>query len=34
MDFRKPNFAAEFHFWTEQWLNGTQLLGFGMTETL
>jgi hypothetical protein len=28
------NFAAEFCFWTEQRLNGTELLGHGLTETL
>jgi hypothetical protein len=28
------NFAAEFCFWTEQRLHGTQLLGFGLAETL
>jgi hypothetical protein len=30
----KIDFAAEFCFWTEQWLNGTQLLGLGLAETL
>jgi hypothetical protein len=29
----KINFAAEFYFWTEQRLNGTQLLGLGLAET-
>jgi hypothetical protein len=28
----KINFAAEFCFWIEQRLNGTQLLGFRSTE--
>jgi hypothetical protein len=28
------NFAAEFCFWTEQQLKGTELLGLGMTKTL
>jgi hypothetical protein len=27
-------FAADFCFWTEQWRNGTQLLGIGLAETL
>jgi hypothetical protein len=30
----KVDFAAEFCFWTEQRLNGTQLLGLGLAETL
>jgi hypothetical protein len=29
----KIDFAAHFYFWTEQWLNGTQLLGLGLAET-
>jgi hypothetical protein len=29
----KIDFAADFCFWTEQRLNGTQLLGLGLTET-
>jgi hypothetical protein len=29
----KIDFAADFCFWTEQWLNGTQLLGLGLAET-
>jgi hypothetical protein len=27
------NFAAEFCFWIEQRLNGTELLGIGLAET-
>jgi hypothetical protein len=27
------DFAAELYFWTEQRLNGTELLGLGLTET-
>jgi hypothetical protein len=27
------DFAAEFCFWTEQWLNGTELLSIGLAET-
>jgi hypothetical protein len=30
----KIDFATEFCFWTEQRLNGTQLLDFGLAETL
>jgi hypothetical protein len=30
----KINFAAEFYSWIEQRLNGTQLLGLGLAETL
>jgi hypothetical protein len=30
----KINFVADFCFWTELWLNGTQLLGLGFAETL
>jgi hypothetical protein len=30
----KIDFAADFCFWTEQQLNGTQLLGLGLAETL
>jgi hypothetical protein len=30
----KIDFAAEFCFWREQWLNGTQLLGLELTKTL
>jgi hypothetical protein len=30
----KIDFAADFCFWTEQWMNGTQLLGPGLVETL
>jgi hypothetical protein len=33
-DVSKFNFAAEFCFWTEQRLDGIQLLGLGLTETL
>jgi hypothetical protein len=29
----KIDFAADFCFWTEQQLNGTQLLGLGLAET-
>jgi hypothetical protein len=29
----KINFAAEFCSWSEQRLNGTKLLGLGLTET-
>jgi hypothetical protein len=29
----KIDFAADFCFWTEQRLNGTQLSGLGLTET-
>jgi hypothetical protein len=29
----KIDFAAEFCFWTEQRMNGTQLLGLGLAET-
>jgi hypothetical protein len=29
----KIDFTAEFCFWTEQWLNGTELLDLGLTET-
>jgi hypothetical protein len=29
----KIDFEAESCFWTKQQLNGTQLLGFGLTET-
>jgi hypothetical protein len=32
-DILKYDFTAEFCFWTEQRLNGTQLLGLGWTET-
>jgi hypothetical protein len=30
----KINFTAEFSFWTEQRLNGTELLGLRLVETL
>jgi hypothetical protein len=30
----KIDFAAESYFWTEQRLNGTQLLGLGLAKTL
>jgi hypothetical protein len=30
----KIDFAAEFCFWTEQRLNGIQLLGLGLAEIL
>jgi hypothetical protein len=30
----KINIAADFCFWAEQRLNGTQLLGLGLAETL
>jgi hypothetical protein len=30
----KIDFTADFCFWTEQWLNGTQILGLGLAETL
>jgi hypothetical protein len=29
----KIDFAADFYFWTELQLNGTQLLGLGLAET-
>jgi hypothetical protein len=29
----KIDSAADFYFWTELWLNGTQLLGLGLPET-
>jgi hypothetical protein len=29
----KTDSATEFCFWTEQWLNGTQLLCLGLTKT-
>jgi hypothetical protein len=32
-DISRFNFTAEFCFWTEQWLNGTQVLGLRLTET-
>jgi hypothetical protein len=28
------DFAAEFFFWIERRLNGTELLGIGLAETL
>jgi hypothetical protein len=31
--FLRIDFAAEFCFWTEQWLNGTELLGLRLTES-
>jgi hypothetical protein len=30
----KIDFTAQFCFWTEQRLNGTQLLGLGLIKTL
>jgi hypothetical protein len=33
-DVSKFDFTAEFCFWTEQWLSGTQLSGLGLTKTL
>jgi hypothetical protein len=33
-DISKFDFTAEFSFWTEQRLSGTQLSGLGLTETL
>jgi hypothetical protein len=30
----KIDFAADFCFWTELQLNGTQLLGLGLAKTL
>jgi hypothetical protein len=30
----KINFVADFCFWTDQRLNGTQLSGLGLAETL
>jgi hypothetical protein len=32
-DVLKFNFAAEFCFWTDWWLNGNQLLDLGLAET-
>jgi hypothetical protein len=29
----KIDFTADFCFWTELWLNGTQLLGLGLHKT-
>jgi hypothetical protein len=29
----KIDFAVDFYFWTELWLNGTQLLGLGLAKT-
>jgi hypothetical protein len=33
-DILKFEIIAKFCFWTEQWLNKTQVLGLGLTETV